>query len=100
MVAAPVDPRDVRWETDVRSYRVCFWSPAGDHCHEHELSDLPDVAAVLAWADEHAEGRVTEVVAHLVCDGEPGVARLPGRCPDSAGTPSSGRDARLLPGTS
>jgi hypothetical protein len=81
-VRASADPRDVRWETDVHRYRVHFWSQDGGVCSEYELFDAPDVASVLSWAEEHAQGRVPEVFAYLTCSGEPGVARLLGGRPN------------------
>jgi hypothetical protein len=82
---ATVDPRDARWETDVRAYRVYFWTRDTGHCEEFEVSGTPDIRAVVAWAEEEAHGRVVEVFACLTCDGEPGLARLTGGRPKPVG---------------
>lgn len=77
----------MRWEIDVHTYRVHFWSEDGGRCSEYELSDVGDVATVLSWVHEHAQGRVPEVFAFLLSGGEPGGVRLLGRRPDGGLSP-------------
>lgn len=61
MDAAPIDPRDGKWEQKSPVYRVCFWEPAplppgvdishqGWSSEEWRLTDAADVHEVLAWA--------------------------------------------------
>ncbi len=53
-----IDPRDARWESGEPAYRVYFWTPRGDGwaSEEWRLRDA-DVAEVLAWTDDNAQGR-------------------------------------------
>jgi hypothetical protein len=76
MRAAHVDPRDQRWEDDSPAYRVYFWT--GDSsCEEWQLTGA-DVDEVLAWADEHADGRTMSIwVVRSDADGV-GLIRLAG----------------------
>jgi hypothetical protein len=78
MQAAPIDPRDIRWEIDEPAYRVYFWDETrGWSSDEWRLSEA-DVHEVLDWATEHAAGRRTTVWAELGQNGEPGLVRLSG----------------------
>lgn len=70
MKAEPIDPRDTLWESDQPAYRVYFWGRqsqrpfAGWASDEWRLSEV-DVADVLSWANERAQGRfITIWVEH------------------------------------
>jgi hypothetical protein len=79
----PIDPRTARWEINQPSYRIYFWQRSSDHpdggwaSDEWRLSDA-GVHEVLAWADEHADGRRVSSWIEIVLDGEPGLVRLSG----------------------
>src|SRR6185437_9718897 len=51
----PVGPRDLTWEDASPRYRVHFF--AGSTSDEYEISEAPDVGAVLAWAEADPDAR-------------------------------------------
>lgn len=63
MRADPVDPRDVQVEGEADAWRVYFHrrlpdAPGSSYVRdEYRLRDAPDARAVLAWAEDHADGR-------------------------------------------
>jgi hypothetical protein len=61
MDVRPVDPRDIRWEDRASVFRVSFRS--GSRSDEYELTGAADVAEVLRWAHERADGRAYTVCA-------------------------------------
>jgi hypothetical protein len=87
-----IDPRSARWEIDQPSYLINFWQRSsgrrdtGWASDEWRLSDA-DVHEVLAWADEHADGRRFSLWIEFVLDGEPGLVRLGGWEPSRADEP-------------
>ena len=66
-------------------YRVNFWErPAADlawNLDAHILVDAPDVAAVLAWAANHADGRRYEILVEADGDTEIADPHAPRRSP-------------------
>jgi hypothetical protein len=85
--AYTIDPRDEQWAKDHPSYRVYFWrkiAPGPDGAwgsDEWQIEDAADVHEVIAWAEEHAEGR-TYVLYAVVDDPDgPGLVRLAGTDP-------------------
>lgn len=90
MIAAPVDPRDTRWEVDIPVYRVYFWHrPAAEpgtdqerlmwHCSEWRLTEATDVHEVLAWANgPEGRGRAFELYVEASHSDGLGLLRLAG----------------------
>jgi hypothetical protein len=86
MDARPVDPRDPEWEVSSPSYRVYFWRPrsGGYESEEFQLEGTTDVAEVLGWAEERAEGRTFTVYAVVDALGERGLVQLAGIDPTAS----------------
>ena len=84
MDVQPVDPRDIKFEWVVDTYRVYFWSPDGGRCDEYELTGAQDVREVIAWADSNADGRVAEIFLRHDHPPEHGLIRLAGARPGVA----------------
>ena len=93
MIIEGIDPRDTKWEVDSPVYRVYFWhqppAPPGIppetvmyHSDEYRLSDVVDVAEVLAWArtTARADQTFTLYVEHQDSGG-PGLIQLMGDDP-------------------
>lgn len=93
MRAEPIDPPDTRWESDQAAYRVYFWRRqshrplAGWASEEWRLTEV-DVADVLAWANQRAQGRrITIWVEHDSGQRGLGMIRLLGWEPTRSDAP-------------
>jgi hypothetical protein len=94
MLAAPIDPRDSRWERDEPVFRVYFWSrlkaaspeapsvSAAISTDEYEVTET-DVAGVLEWATARAPDDGGFVLYLVVTDSAAGLGlhRLAGQLP-------------------
>jgi len=84
MNAAPVNPTDVTWELDAVAFRVYFWSSTDGsswQSDEWRLVDIPDLMALMDWANEHAEGRTFVVYAEVSNATGVGLIKLTGSDP-------------------
>lgn len=75
-----VDPRYVNRVDREPSYRVDYWT-ADSAAEEWQLTEVADVAEVVAWAEEQADGRVFVVYAEFIHEGGHGMIRLLGQEP-------------------
>lgn len=78
--ASPVDPRYTDLLDEEPTYRVDFWTDdvASD---EWRIDGASDVHEVLAWADDHANGRSVAIYVETVHEHGIGLARIAGREP-------------------
>lgn len=86
MIVRRVDPRDMDWEEDSPTYRVYFWTPAGDSytADEYEIEKADSVEQVLQWiTEQRGTGAERQFVLYAVSPNGPGLVRLAGQDPSS-----------------
>lgn len=95
MHAATLDPRDIRWEQDLPTYRVYFYERAAlgpeeedGHsswgAYEWRLTGATDVHEVLAWATgPEGRGRRFELFVEWSTAEGTGLLRLAGENPNA-----------------
>jgi hypothetical protein len=96
MHARQIDPRNVAWEKEQRTYRVYFqqlddeYGPGkGKVSEEWEITDA-DLSQVLTWISDHSRNLPFTLYAYIADDKEPGLLHLMTRAGAQPGSSSSG----------
>lgn len=75
------------WATEARAYHVYFWTQMSDpdppavalwRSDVKRVSGVSDVIEVLAWAEEHAEGRTVTIWLEVPAGGRFGLIQIHG----------------------